>query len=624
MNATSLLLEPLDADECAELMDTLVSDAALTGDLRERIAAASAGNPLYVEEMLAMVREHGDGDVVVPPTIHALLQARIDSLDGDVRVVMERGAIEGEIFHRGAVAVLSPDPVRSDVGSHLATLVRKELIRSTAPTFAEDEGFRFRHLLIRDAAYESLPKATRAELHERFADWLAGQVLVEGDEIVGYHLEQSHRYRAELDSSDPALQMLARRASGHLGAAGRGALDRGDFNAGRSLLRRAMALLPEHDEARLALAPELASAVMWGGGSDEGWELLDQALTASDRLTRAHALAMQAAWGASGVAAIDARAAWREEARQIFEEAGDDNGLALYWWSVAWDAWNQCHAEDTAEACRRALGHLQRAGASHGRVAVSVRERLLATYVFGPTPVDEGIAAIHALRAGESGQLAQAWERGVLGRLYAMKGDFGLARELVGGARQEYHDAGVLVIAGGMSMSEAWIELRAGDVGDLAAAEGELRDGLALLQQIGDRAFRPTVAVNLADLLYGRGRYDEARKLCAEARATTEEDDVVNFVLCDAIEGGLLAREGRLDEAEARARHAVTLTEGIDFREARAIARRYLAEVLLLAGRTDEARALAAESLAIREAKGDVTGAARARELFARLGLQVP
>src|SRR5262245_57493086 len=199
-------------------MGRLATDASLDDDLRARITAASAGNPLYVEEMLAMVREHGgDGEIAVPPTIHALLQARIDSLDGDVRVVMERGSVEGEVFHRGAVAELAPDPVRSEVGSHLATLVRKELIRSTAPTFPQDEGFRFRHLLIRDAAYESLPKATRAELHERFADWLATHDLVEGDEIVGYHLEQAHRYRAELDAADTELERLATRASEHLG-----------------------------------------------------------------------------------------------------------------------------------------------------------------------------------------------------------------------------------------------------------------------------------------------------------------------------------------------------------------------------------------------------------------------
>ena len=263
LNATSLLLEPLRADECQALIDRLVADAPLDATLRARITTASAGNPLYVEEMLAMVRERGDGDeIVIPPTIHALLQARIDSLEADVRVVLERGSVEGEVFHRGSVAVLAPDPLRPAVESHLATLVRKELIRSTASTFPDDEGFRFRHLLIRDAAYEALPKATRAELHERFAEWLSGHDLVESDEIVGYHFEQAHRYRAELDGSDAALAGLAARASGCLAAAGRGALERGDFKAGRSLFGRATSLLPERDEARLALAPDYADALL--------------------------------------------------------------------------------------------------------------------------------------------------------------------------------------------------------------------------------------------------------------------------------------------------------------------------------------------------------------------------
>ena len=140
LNATSLLLEPLAEEECAELIEQLVADAAIDPELRERIAARRRGNPLYMEEMLAMVREHGGGDIVVPPTIHALLQARIDTLDDDVRVVMERGAVEGEVFHRGSVAELAPPPVQAAVGSHLATLVRKELIRADSPGFRRRRG----------------------------------------------------------------------------------------------------------------------------------------------------------------------------------------------------------------------------------------------------------------------------------------------------------------------------------------------------------------------------------------------------------------------------------------------------------------------------------------------------
>src|SRR5262245_46048535 len=281
-------------------MGRLATDASLDDDLRARITAASAGNPLFVEEMLAMVRElGGEGEIRVPPTIHALLQARIDTLDGDVRLVMERGAIEGEVFHRGTVAELAPPAMRDGVETHLATLVRKELIRSTTPQFPDDQGFRFRHLLIRDAAYESLPKATRAELHERFADWLARHVLVESDEIVGYHLEQAHRYRAELDPEDPALDGLARRASTHLANAGRGALERGDFNAGRLLLGRATGLLSEDDEARLALAPDYAD-VLFEAGDDESWQVLSRAARAVDATTRARATVMMATWGLTG------------------------------------------------------------------------------------------------------------------------------------------------------------------------------------------------------------------------------------------------------------------------------------------------------------------------------------
>ena len=115
----------------------------------------------------------------------------------------------------------------------LAALVRKELIRPDRSRLPGDDAFRFRHLLIRDAAYEALPKATRAELHERFADWLEQRRprLVELDEILGYHLEQAARYKAELGQPDA---VLAERAGERLAAAGRRALWRGDRTAAAS------------------------------------------------------------------------------------------------------------------------------------------------------------------------------------------------------------------------------------------------------------------------------------------------------------------------------------------------------------------------------------------------------
>ena len=168
-----------------------------------------------------MSEDGGNGDVAVPPTIQALLQSRLDRLGPGERDMIGRGSVEGQVFHRSSVRQLAPPTERDEVATHLLSLVRKEMIRPDQPTFPDEEAFRFRHLLIRDAAYDSLPKETRAELHEAFADWLDQHAtLVEQDEIVGYHLERAYRNRAELDSVDPRLDDLARRAMARLTAAG--------------------------------------------------------------------------------------------------------------------------------------------------------------------------------------------------------------------------------------------------------------------------------------------------------------------------------------------------------------------------------------------------------------------
>src|SRR5262249_11045843 len=157
-------------------------------------------------------QESSQSDVVVPPTIQALLAARLDQLDTSERGVLERGAVEGRVFHRGAVQALAPE--EQQVAKRLTALVRKELVRPDKAQLPGEDAYRFRHLLIRDAAYDALPKASRADLHERFADWLEvrGADLVELDEILGYHLEQAHRYRVELGSLEPSMLELGRRA----------------------------------------------------------------------------------------------------------------------------------------------------------------------------------------------------------------------------------------------------------------------------------------------------------------------------------------------------------------------------------------------------------------------------
>ncbi|MGB2954099.1 MAG: adenylate/guanylate cyclase domain-containing protein, partial [Gaiellaceae bacterium] len=267
LNATNVLLEPLAHDETEELIDRLLPHERIETRLRERILEAAGGNPLFVEEMVAMLAEaevgagNGAGDVAVPPTIQALLAARLDQLDASERSVLERGSVEGQVFHRSAVVALAPEEPQVD--GRLMTLVRKDLVRPERSTVVGDDAFRFRHLLIRDAAYDALPKATRAELHERFAIWLEEQApnLVELDEIVGYHLEQAYNYRAELGPLDDAALALGPRAGERLLTAGRRAQRRGDLPAATGLLARSGALLPPGADQRAALV-DLATVLV--------------------------------------------------------------------------------------------------------------------------------------------------------------------------------------------------------------------------------------------------------------------------------------------------------------------------------------------------------------------------
>ena len=201
------------------------------------------------------------------------------------------------------------------------TLVHKDLLRSDRPVLAGEEAFRFRHLLIRDAAYQALAKADRAELHERFARWLTdhGAGLVELDEIVGYHLEQAHRYRTELGPVDDTARRLSADAAAHLGAAGRRALDRGDTGAAVNLLERAIALLPPQ-EVNLALQESLIRGLGESGR-------LDEAISRAERLPIS-AQRRETGWASCrrgsrerGGGKTSIRKAWFAELRALVEEA---------------------------------------------------------------------------------------------------------------------------------------------------------------------------------------------------------------------------------------------------------------------------------------------------------------
>ena len=350
LNATTILLEPLAEGPALELIDALVP-GVLPTSVRARIANAVEGNPLYLEEFVGMLIDDGalvpgvDGwtatrdleSISVPPTIQALLAARLDRLAPPERAVAERASVVGRVFDQPAVVALSPTEGRSEVSGSLVALVRKELIRPDRSGLAEGEAFRFRHMLIRDAAYERLPKSERAELHELFAGWLertAGDRLSEVEEMVGYHLEQAYRYREELAPVDDRARELARRAALRLIAAGSRALERSDIAATVNLYGRAAGLLDPDDPARLAILPDLGRALDSNGRFDDAKacfaEAIERSEATGDEQAVAYARVVRYLIIDSDLTPSELQRI-ADECFAIFERLGDDRGMALAW-----------------------------------------------------------------------------------------------------------------------------------------------------------------------------------------------------------------------------------------------------------------------------------------------------
>ena len=309
-SALTLMLQPLGDDAAVSMIDRLLGGAAPTARVRERIAAAAQGNPLFIEELISMLVEGGllrrEGDrwvpttdlaaLSIPPTIGALLGARLDQLSTEERGVLRPASVIGQVFYRGAVDALAGVASRQELETGFSGLAGKDLIRVDSDGLADEEAYRFRHILIRDAAYEAVPKAQRAALHEGFADWLEGRIgsrRIEFDEIIGYHLEQAYRYRLELRPETDEERRLAERAASLLVEAGGRAFARGDMTAAAGLLARASALLEIKDPARAAILPDLATALTALGRYDEAMTVAADAIGMAqgldDRVLSAHA-----------------------------------------------------------------------------------------------------------------------------------------------------------------------------------------------------------------------------------------------------------------------------------------------------------------------------------------------
>ena len=621
-NSTVLVLKPLAERESESLFDHLLEGADVRPELRMRILEAAEGNPLFVEQMLAMSAESDLTELQIPPTIQALLAARIDRLEPDERAVAERASVEGRLFHRGGVVELAPPQLRAHVSAQLLTLVRKDLIQPHQAEFPGEDAFWFRHNLIRDAAYAGIPKALRSELHERFANWLehkAGDRSREYEEILGYHFEQAYRYRRELGPLDSRARALGHRASALLGDAGERAVSRLDVTAAVNLLDRALAVLPDGHEGQDALHLALCDALAEAGDLERATRILTR-MSAEDAATNDTTIAWRAR---IQLALIEQRTNTMssDDALRLVEGAvaaltpiGDDAGLALAW-QLAGQVQNLLGDMDEVRAAMQlALGHARRAG--------NVRLETESIFWIGlgafmsNRSVSQSTSICSELVDAAQTSLQRTHARFWLAAVRGVAGDLKGARREFEEARRTYGELGLEYLRAATTSACAEVELHGGDP---VLAEELLREGNAVVEREGDTSVRSTILVQLGEALYDQGRYAEADQVVAESELISSPEDAVDLLGLATLKARLSARRGDYVSAEHAARE--TLAKAADSKLGFVLedALMGLAEILLLAGRGEEARKPTQQALELYESRGLVPSADRARRFLAGL-----
>jgi len=620
VNATSILLEPLAEDESQALMDDRLGTTHLDSAVRARINATAEGNPLFLEQMIAMVAQQGvsSDELVVPLTIQAVIAARIDRLGPGEREVLERAAVLGKEFSRAAVAGLLPQEGQASTGRHLDSLIGKDFLRSAG--LAGDEVFRFRHVLIQQSAYRSIPKRLRADIHEAFAHWLESKQespLANVDELVGYHLEQAVRYRAELAPAAGAERDLAARAAQRLSSAGLRAFKAGDMPASVNLLGRAGALMPPDDAVRLDLLSDLGFALFEVGELERSSEVLAEVIERGNAIADRRSVARATVQRGHvemyrHPEQVDQAGLLREASIAIRDLRGahDDAGLARASLLVSEVEWTLGSGTRATKAAVRAARYARRAGSrreeawSHGDYGYYA--------VFGPTTVADATRRMGRwLREADGDPVVEANLVGFLAPLAAMEGRIPEARERLAQSRVATESLGLRWQTGTHDLLAGFIEMLAGDP---LAADAHLRKAMQMFAEMGDMWFLSILSIERARALCAQGLDQDAMLLIERLDSAPADPSFSYRIRRTEVIGRLLARAGDHRVAVAYAREAVELAERADFLGFHADALSGLAEVHRLGGRPEAAIEALGSAVRLYERKGNVVAARMARD----------
>ncbi|MCA1572721.1 MAG: AAA family ATPase, partial [Chloroflexi bacterium] len=631
-NTQLIRLESLDLGDIEALCRAQEGGDALAIEFIARIADASEGNPLFVEEMVAMLRDDGvlrrsgDGwemtsqqEVGVPPTIRALIASRLDRLPGDARQVAARGSVIGRVFETAALAQIAPDDVRASLTAQLLTLVRRELIRPARADIGAGDAFAFRHVLIRDAAYEALPKRDRADLHARLADWIeqtTGDELTQFQEVIAHHLEEAYRYRVSLGTDDDEAHSLRLRAAEHLGAIGERALAVGSITQAASVLRRAMELAGNEASPRLLLSA--GDALIRAGDHPGGDALLrraDEVARASgERILGAVARAVRAMFEAFlGPVDVEHSTATIQEALEVVRNSADFAALSRVYGALAFTLGGVGRLVEAREAAEASVVNARAAGdEARARRGLAVMSGML---IDGPTPVSEAIEWCSKTLddVGES-RNARYPLLETLGWLYSYAGRPAEARRAQTEAKGVADELGQVVD----------VELIALGLAETAAADGELDEAERYATAAAER-LEELKAIQIANAMAVLSRIRTARGdpvaglELLDALPLNAEWDVFTKIDCLRARALALLGLGRLDEAAHVAQQTLEVIKPTELVVQQADALETSARIHLARNMIDDAMRNLEAALEGNTKKGRTPWIQRTRELLATI-----
>ena len=634
-NATAIILEPLEAADANAILRDLLAGGELDPVVRARIVEIAGGYPLFVEAIVTHLIDEGslvrEGDrwaaasdiseLATPPSISGLLASRLDRLEPSERAVTERAALIGRDFRLDEVIVLSPEGSDEQVRHDLDSLVRKELIRRLPSTGRGGDNYSFRHMLLRDAAYEGMRKSIRAELHERFANWITSQegLRIEPyQEIIAYHLEEAFKYRAELGPVNEDVKRLSHRAGAYAAEAGRRAVERGDMPATVKLLGKAATLIENDDPARLALLPWLADALFQMGQHERAESILDAMLEGADRIDdpvlEARARMERYTWRLvtdPGGVSVDELQRVVVDALETFERSGGPDQVAagLEVIGVVYRLTGKMSA--MLDAGERALG----LGETTSSAATTSADTMAQALLMGPTPCEVAYARLESLKDAFANEpMVHATIALPAAIVLAMLERFGEARALADESAAVFDELSQARYAADAAHVRGLIDWWDGDT---EAAERAMRSSHRSFEDRGETGDAALVAADLAQILLDLGRHEEADVL-----AKGIERDAPSFWLEQQIgwrrvSAKVAAKQGDLAAGAALAHEAVQLASSTDMITVRSDALTDLADVCS-PHRPVDAVAAAEAALDLCLQKGSLTGARRARSALER------